>query len=153
MIAEAPCVAPLAEADLPEALPLIAEYQRFYRAASIDEERNRRFFSGFLAPSEAGLLFGARLGDRLGGFGCVYWTYSSVRAQRIGLLNDLFVAPWARGGGVGLSLVEHAREASAQRGIEVLRWWTEIDNRQAQRLYERLPVNRSAWFEYELAVD
>ena len=42
-------------------LPMIAAYQRFYGVAEadIEEERNRVFFSRFVAPSEDGALLGA----------------------------------------------------------------------------------------------
>jgi hypothetical protein len=41
-----------------ELLPLIAGYQTFY-GAKPDAERNRRFFTRFLHPSDEGLLLGA----------------------------------------------------------------------------------------------
>ncbi len=47
-------------------LPLIAAYQRFYEVEEIDGERNRAFFRRFLAPSEDGMLLGARAGWRAG---------------------------------------------------------------------------------------
>ena len=72
-------VAPLREADLPAALPLIAGYQRFYQAEP-DDERNLEFFGRFIAPSEDGLLLGAWVGGELVGFACLYWTFSSTRA-------------------------------------------------------------------------
>ena len=53
-------IAPVAAAEFEALLPLIAAYQRFYEVEEIDEERNRAFFRRFLAPSEDGLLLGAR---------------------------------------------------------------------------------------------
>src|SRR5204863_339374 len=52
-------VIPLDEQDLDAAMPLIAGYQRFYGVADPDDERNRKFFRRFLAPSQDGLLLGA----------------------------------------------------------------------------------------------
>ena len=57
-------IAPVAAAEFEQLLPLIAAYQRFYEVEEIDEERNRAFFRRFLAPSEDGLLLGARDGER-----------------------------------------------------------------------------------------
>src|SRR5436189_6325818 len=79
-------VAPIPESDLQEALPLFAGYQRFYLAEPNDE-RNLAFFRRFLAPSEDGILLGAWDGDRLVGFACTYWTFSSVCADEIALMN------------------------------------------------------------------
>jgi hypothetical protein len=39
---------------------------------------------------------------------------------------------------------------AAERGSTTLSWMTALDNQRAQRLYERMGAERSAWFEYEL---
>jgi GNAT superfamily N-acetyltransferase len=142
-------VGPLDETSFEAALPLFAGYQRFY-GAEPDDDRNREFFRRFLAPSEDGLVLGAWLGDELVGFACLYWTFSSTHAAEIALMNDLFVAEGARGGGVGLALIEASARAARERGARHLEWLTAIDNRQAQGLYERTGAERSAWFGYEI---
>ena len=144
-------VAPLRPEDLDAALPLLAGYQRFYGVERPDDERNRAFFSRFLAPSDDGLLLGAWLDRELVGFATLYWTFSSTRAADIALLNDLYVAEHVRGRQVGLSLLLAAAEAARDRGLQSMEWLTHIDNRTAQRLYERIDrVHRDAWFGYEM---
>jgi GNAT superfamily N-acetyltransferase len=142
-------VGPLASGDLEAALPLFAGYQRFYEAEP-DDERNRRFFARFIAPSDDGLLLGAWLGDALIGFACVYWTFSSTNAAEAALMNDLFVAEGHRGTGAGLALIEAAAEAARARGMRHLEWLTAVDNHRAQRLYDRTEATRSAWLGYEI---
>ncbi len=39
------------------------------------------------------------------------------------------------------------------RGAVAVAWSTQLDNRRAQRLYESTGAARSAWFEYEIALD
>ena len=56
-------IAPSPRSEFERLLPLIAAYQRFYEVDDIDDERNRAFFRRFLAPSEDGMLLGARDGD------------------------------------------------------------------------------------------
>src|SRR4051812_18403204 len=99
-------IAPVSAAEYEELLPLIAAYQRFYEVEDVDEERNRSFFRRFLAPSEDGLLLAARRGGELVGYACLYWHFSSTKACETVLMNDLFVAPQTRGGGVGRALIE-----------------------------------------------
>src|SRR5919112_48139 len=67
--------------------------------------------------------------------------------------SDLYVRPEARGTGAGEALVAAAVDVARERGASHVRWWTTLDNRRAQRLYERLGAERSAWFEYEIAVE
>lgn len=145
-----PEIAPLAASEYGEVLPLIAAYQRFYEVAEIDEERNHRFFRRFLAPSDAGLLLGARSGGRLVGYACLYWHYSSTQARETVLMNDLFVVPEVRGGGVGRALIEASLEVARERGASSLEWQTAPDNHTAQRLYDSTGAVRSSWFAYEL---
>src|SRR3954470_2497956 len=99
-------ITPIAAAKFEELLPLIAAYQRFYEVEEIDEERNRAFFRRFLAPSEDGMLLGARSDGQLVGYACLYWHFSSLEACECVLMNDLYVVEEARGGGVGQALIE-----------------------------------------------
>jgi GNAT superfamily N-acetyltransferase len=145
-------VEPLTEADFELVLPLIAGYQRFYRAEP-DQKRNRAFFRRFLAPSDDGLLLGAWKDGELVGFATLYWTFSSTHAADASLMNDLFVAQGHRGEGIGLALIEASLAAARNRGSRHLEWFTAVDNDQAQRLYERTGADRSIWYNYELPVE
>jgi GNAT superfamily N-acetyltransferase len=145
-------IAPIAAGEFEELLPLIAAYQRFYEAETIDQERNRAFFRRFLAPSEDGLLLGARSEVRLVGYACLYWHFSSLEASECVLMNDLYVVEAARGEGVGRALIEATAEVARERGVPFVEWSTAPDNRTAQRLYDSLGAERSEWFTYELRV-
>jgi GNAT superfamily N-acetyltransferase len=151
-VAAAVEIAPIAAEELEELLPLIAAYQRFYEAEGIDEARNRAFFRRFLAPSEDGLLLGARREGRLVGYACLYWHFSSTKAVETVLMNDLFVAEQARGEGVGRALIEATVEVARERGAAAVEWSTAPDNHTAQRLYDSTAAERSEWISYELRV-
>ncbi|MDQ3740263.1 MAG: GNAT family N-acetyltransferase [Actinomycetota bacterium] len=148
----APAIAPATEDDLADVLPLFAGYQRFYTGEAQDDERNRAFLSRFVGGDDAGLLLVARDADsgEAVGFANLYWTFSSTTARGQALMNDLFVSDAARGGNVGHALIEAARDEAARRGYDSVSWQTALDNRRAQRLYERFDAERSVWFEYEL---
>src|SRR5260370_15740447 len=91
-------VRPIVEQELDEVLPLIAAYQRFYKAEP-DVERNRRFFSRFLQPSEDGLLLGAWLDGALAGFATLYWFFSSTKRGESVVVKGPFVGEELRGSG------------------------------------------------------
>ncbi len=151
MVAEVE-IAPILTEEFEEVLPLIAAYQRFYEVEEIDEERNRVFFRRFLAPSEDGLLLGARLDGRLVGYACLYWYFSSTQATETVLMNDLYVEESAREGGVGRALIEATAKVARERGVPAIEWSTAPDNHTAQRLYDSTGAQRSEWFSYELRV-
>jgi GNAT superfamily N-acetyltransferase len=149
-------VRPVTHDDLPALLALIADYQRFYGHPSPDDAHNAEFFGRFVAPSDRGMLLAAYDGGggdaapAPAGYTCLYWTYSSISATDVVLLNDLYVAPSYRGGRVGEALIAAARDVAVERGCSHLRWATTLDNRRAQRLYERVGAERIALFEYEI---
>jgi GNAT superfamily N-acetyltransferase len=143
-------IAPIDAAEFERLLPLIAAYQRFYEVDEIDPERNRAFFRRFLAPSEDGMLLGARDGGEIVGYACLYWHFSSLAAAESVLMNDLFVSEAARGRGVGRGLIEASAAIARERGAAHLEWATAPDNLTAQRLYDSTGAERSEWVEYEL---
>ncbi len=143
-------ISPIDTAELERLLPLIAAYQRFYEVADIDEERNRAFFSRFIAPSEDGMLLGARAGGELVGYACLYWTFTSLIPAETVLMNDLYVSEAARGRGVGRALIEASAAVARERGAAHLEWATAPGNLTAQRLYDSTGAERSEWIEYEL---
>ena len=150
-----PTVAPArTESDLEALLPLIADYQRFYGVAAPDPERNREFFRRFLPPYDAGMLLVARDAepDRIVGHACLYWTQSSVAALDVVLMNDLYVIPDRRGGGVGRALIDAAADVARERGVTKVEWQTAPDNLSAQRLYDATGATKSTWLTYELRV-
>lgn len=64
-------------------------------------------------------------------------------------VDDLFVAPSARGNGAGTALLDHAKQVAADRGLSVVRWITAADNETAIKLYDQ-KANRTDWVTYDL---
>jgi GNAT superfamily N-acetyltransferase len=146
-------VRPVGAKELEEVLPLIAGYQKFY-GAQPDIERNRRFFSRFLDPSEDGLLLGAWVDGSLVGFATLYWFFSSTKAAESVLMNDLFVRDDIRGKGIGRALIQRALDEARKREAAHLEWFTAPDNATAQRLYDSVPgAGRSIWYAYEIEAE
>jgi len=139
-------------ADLPDVLPLIADYQRFYAVADIDTLRNREFFAQFAVPNERGVLHALRLDGAVVGFSTIYFSFSSALAKPVAVLNDIFIAPEWRGRGYGRALIEHATAYARNAGYARLQWLTAQDNVAAQRLYDTLGAKKSAWYFYTLNV-
>ena len=144
-------ISTVGEADLGELLPLMRAYADFYEVSPTDEALLELSRALIADPRGEGLQFLAR--DDAGraiGFATVYWLWSTTSATRIGLMNDLFVAPEGRGSGAAEALIERCRQACRERGASKLTWQTAKDNARAQRVYERIGGTREEWFDYWL---
>ena len=144
----------MAEADLPDLLPLMRAYCDFYEVAPSDADLLAMARALIADPGREGLQLLARDADgRAIGFATVFWTWSTLSASRIGVMNDLFVAPEARGGGAADALIAACAERCRERGAASLEWQTAHDNVRAQAVYERVGGERDArWLDYSLAV-
>ncbi|MDQ3327440.1 MAG: GNAT family N-acetyltransferase, partial [Chloroflexota bacterium] len=129
-------------------LPLIGEYQRFYRSEP-DDTRNRAHFSRILADRALAVQFVA-LDEDIGpvGFATLYFPLSSVTCGAFCLMNDLYVIPSGRASGTGRALIDRCRQHAAEAGYESLQWQTEQSNVGAQRLYDRMGAKQSGWYSY-----
>jgi ribosomal protein S18 acetylase RimI-like enzyme len=140
------------EDDLADLLPLMRGYSDFYEVDPSDEALLALSRALIADPDREGLQFIARdsaTGAALG-FATVYWLWSTSRATRIGLMNDLFTAQEARRRGVGEALIQACLDAVRARGAAILQWQTAPDNQTAQALYERVGGIREQWYDYYL---
>jgi GNAT superfamily N-acetyltransferase len=144
-------ISTIGEADLGELLPLMRGYADFYEVSPTDEALLALSRALIADPVGEGMQFLAR--DDAGraiGFATVYWLWSTTGATRIGLMNDLFVAPEGRGSGAAEALIERCRLACRERGARKLTWKTAKDNARAQAVYDRIGGKREEWLDYSL---
>lgn len=144
-------IALVAEADLAELLPLIRGYCSFYEVDPADAEL-LAMSRELIADSEReGVQLLARDGDgRAVGFATIFWSWSTLSASRIGVMNDLFVAPEARGRRIADALIAACVERCRERGATLLSWQTALDNDRAQAVYDRVGGRREQWLDYSL---
>ena len=144
------------EADLEELLPLLRGYCDFYEVAPSDAALLALSRALIADPDREGLQLIARNTARpplAVGFATIYWTWQTLAAARLAVMNDLFVADAARGSGLAERLIAACRERAAERGARSLAWQTAKDNVRAQKVYDRIGGRRSEWLDYSLPVE
>ena len=72
-----------------------------------------------------------------------------LAASTGGFLDDLFVAPEARGTGAAQALIAAVAERGRARGWTMLRWITAEDNYRGRAVYDRL-AEKTRWLTYEI---
>lgn len=125
-------------------VPLFDAYRRFYREDS-DLEGARRFLLDRFEHNQS-VIFLAYRDSQAIGFMQLYPSFSSTAMRRIFILNDLFVAPDSRRGGVGTALLNAAAEYGRRVGAARLALSTELTNTTAQAVYEAAGWKRDAVF-------
>ena len=124
-------------------IPLFDAYRVFYRQPS-DHDAARAFLEVRLTQNDT-VIFLADHGGPVG-FTQLFPSFSSVSVKRLWILNDLFVKPEARRGGVAKALLERARQHALDTHAKGLVLSTETGNRSAQRLYEASGWQRDETF-------
>jgi GNAT superfamily N-acetyltransferase len=142
------------EGDLEELLPLVRAYCDFYGSNPSDDALLALSRALLADPKHEGLQLIAR--DQNGtavGFATIFWTWSTTRAVRIGVMNDLYVSPEARGTGLADRLIAACVEQCAANGALRLGWQTAPDNARAQAVYDRVGGVREQWLDYGIEVE
>lgn len=138
--------------DLDLVAPLFDAYRQFYRQPP-DLERAREFLAERFAHHESMILLARDANGRAVGFTQLYPVFSSVRANRKYLLNDLYVVADARRAGAARALLQAAAGFARANGAASLSLSTAVDNLPAQSLYESLGwIRDTDYHEYTLTL-
>ena len=128
--------------DVDAIAPLFDHYRMFYQQPS-DGALARRFIGERLQRGES-VIFLAEVAGKIAGFTQLFPAFSSVRAGRAFVLNDLYVDIAARRLGVARALLQAATDFARADGAIRLELETDPDNRSAQALYRHM-----GWEPYE----
>jgi len=132
--------------DLGDLVPLFSDYRVFYGQPRAPETA-RQFLHARLGRGESTVFLARVEGVSHAppvGFVQLYPMFSSVRAAKLYILNDLYVAEHARRSGVALALLSAAAELGQREGAIRLELETAHDNHGAQALYRR-----QGWRDYD----
>ena len=145
-------VRPAKHEDRPQLIELMRGYFAFYRAPLPSEEKLASLLDTLEREPDRGVQLVADESGRLQGFATLYACLDTFLADRILVMNDLFVEPAVRSRGVGAALFDASLAYATDRGYARLDWVTAADNRDAQRFYERHGGRRGPWVSYSRAV-
>lgn len=123
------------EADIPalsELLSILFEQELEFKP---DERAQLRGLSMIIKAPDCGVILVARDGDRIVAMVNLLYSVSTALGERVAMLEDMVVAPSARGSGVGSALLREA--ITYARGCDVKRitLLTDRANESAQRFY------------------
>jgi ribosomal protein S18 acetylase RimI-like enzyme len=117
---------------------LFDKYRVFYKQPS-DIELAKNFIQTRLDNNES-IIFVALVNEKSKpvGFTQLYPKYSSVRAVRNWILNDLYVDKEYRKQGIGEKLIKTAMNFAKENNAKFVELSTAVDNYAGQSLYEQI---------------
>lgn len=137
--------------DVPVIAELIRGLARFERLEGEVTMTEERLASTLFGPRPyAETLLAEEEGSAVG-FALFFHNYSTFLGKPGIYLEDLFVVPEQRGGGIGRALLERLAQIAVERDCGRLEWAVLDWNRDAIAFYERLGAKpNSEWTVYRL---
>jgi GNAT superfamily N-acetyltransferase len=140
-------VRPAERKDRPQLLQLIKGYFAFYHTP-FDQPKVEGLLDLLAQDPGLGVQLVADADGQLQGFASLYACLDTLIANRILVMNDLFVDPRLRSHGVGAALFDASLAYATAHGYARLDWVTAADNHGAQRFYDRHGGRRGPWVSY-----
>ena len=132
--------------------PLFDAYRQFYQYPP-DLALANRYIAERIDKADALMLLAQDASAQALGFCQLYPTFCSLEAKPIYALYDLYVAPAARGAGIGNLLLLAAEQSAREHGMCRLDLTTAKTNLPAQAAYQALGwVRDEVYFSYSKAV-
>ncbi|WJH35826.1 GNAT family N-acetyltransferase [Paenibacillus sp. CC-CFT747] len=129
---------------------LMREYiTDFYGCPEPPKERLEELMR-VLLDGKQGIQWVAEEDGLLSGFATLYFTYSTLRARPVVILNDLYVVEKSRGTGAAAALFEACTAYARENGYAAMSWETAPDNERAQRFYAKMGGTRGDWLSYSI---
>ena len=140
------------KADVAAIAQLFAAYRQFYQYPP-DLALANRYIAERIEKADSLILLAQDASAQALGFCQLYPTFCSLEAKPIYALYDLYVAPAARGAGIGNLLLLAAEQSAREHGMCRLDLTTAKTNLPAQAAYEALGwVRDEVYFSYSKAV-
>lgn len=128
-------IRPLAASDKPAWDPLWQGYLKFYKT-ELSDEQSELTWQRLLDPDFNLFCLVAEVDGAIRGISHYSFQNSTWAAKNYCYLEDLYVEPTLRGGGVGRSLIDAVREIAERAGSSRLYWNTDSTNETARKLYD-----------------
>lgn len=125
------------EADIPVLNQLLSVLFTQEVEFKPNETAQYKGLSMIVGNPDVGAILVARNGIDIQAMVNLLFTVSTALGERVAILEDMIVAPAARGSGIGSALLRYAIEYAKENGIKRITLLTDEDNYAAQRFYSK----------------
>ena len=143
-------IRPIEEQDRQQWEPLWKGYLDFYEV-TLSSAQSDLTWERFFYPRHVFQAVVAQIDGSIVGIAHAMLRQSTWEAVGDLYIEDLFVAPSARGQGVARGLIERFREQALAQGVGSLYWQTRAGNLKAQALYDQI-ATKNDYIQYAIKI-
>ncbi|NOV04217.1 GNAT family N-acetyltransferase [Paenibacillus planticolens] len=103
-----------------------------------------------LLEKQNGVQFVAIQNGKLVGFATLFFTFSTMKADKYTVMNDLFVIEQYRDTEVELQLFLECQKYTQDHEFAHMSWITGTDNTRAQRFFDKMGSMKGDWVNYSI---
>lgn len=147
-------IRPATPADVPQILQFVRDLAAYEREPDAVTATEADIHAGLFGPDPLVEALIAEVDGATVGFAIFYRTFSTWTGKPGFWLDDLFVAPEARGSGAGRALLARIAALAVERGYARFDWWVLDWNDPAIGFYKKLGARpMDEWTVYRLDGD
>jgi ribosomal protein S18 acetylase RimI-like enzyme len=140
------------EADIPQLIQLLNILFTLEAEFKPDECAQRKGLAMIVSSPDVGVILVARNGQSILAMVNLLFSVSTALGERVATLEDMIVAPSARGSGIGSTLLSYAIDFAQKSGVKRITLLTDYDNQAAQRFYSKHGFVKSSMVPLRLSV-
>jgi len=144
-------IRPTTSQDIPTILAMVAELAEFERAAHEAIATVDDFEAALFCENPAVFAVLAEVDGQAAGFALYFRNFSTWLGKHGIYLEDLYVRPEFRGGGIGQGLLSHLAQICVDNGYPRFEWWVLDWNESARKVYDHIGAQAlTEWIPYRV---
>ncbi len=101
-----------------------------------------------LLELQLGVQFVVEQNNQTVGFATLYFSFSSIKAEKVTIMNDLYLQEHLRDTEVEVQLFKHCHKYTQDHGFTHMSWVAAPHNTRAHRFFDQMGCTRIDWVDY-----
>lgn len=101
-----------------------------------------------LLELQLGVQFVVEQDQQTVGFATLYFSFSSIKADKVTIMNDLYLQEHLRDTEVEVQLFKHCQKYTQDNGYAHMSWVAAPHNTRAHRFFDQMGCTRIDWVDY-----
>lgn len=114
-----------------------------------DSKKQKKGLKGIITDKKVGQIFVACKKEKIIGMINLLYSISTSHGSRVGIIEDVIVAPIERGKGVGSKLMQYTKKYADKKKLKRLTLFTDFDNYKAHKFYEQQGFAHSSMVQFK----